>query len=81
MVPNYMISARMLIRTEGGKIESVVGRFSQIQGVKTAFPILGRYDVDVDIEAEDYEQLGKAILKANRQSGIVFTETLPEVDS
>lgn len=76
-----MISACMLIRTEGGKIESVVGRLKQIQGVKAAFSILGRYDVAVDIEAEDYKQLGKAILKANRLAGIVFTETLPEVKS
>ena len=76
-----MISACMLIRTEGGKIESVVGRLKQIQGVKAAFPILGRYDVAVDIESEDYKQLGRAILKANRLAGIVFTETLPEVES
>lgn len=81
MVPNHMISACMLIRAEGGKIENVVVGLGQIQGVKAAFPILGRYYVAVDIEAEDYKRLGKAILKANRLSGIVFTETLPEVDS
>lgn len=76
-----MVSACMLVRTEGGKCDSVVGRLKQIQGVRAAFTILGRYDVAVDIEAQDYKQLGKSILKVNKLAGVVFTETLPEVES
>jgi len=71
----------MLIRTERGKFEDVVKRLNQIAGVKAAFPVLGRYDIAVDIEASNSKELGRSILKANRLAGIVFTETLPEVES
>ena len=71
----------MLIRTEKGKFEDVVKRLKQIPGVKSAFPVLGRYDIAVDVEASTGKQLGKSILKANRLAGIVFTETLPEVEA
>ena len=77
----HMTSACMLIRTEKGKFEEVVKRLKQIQGVKAAFPVLGRYEIAADIEASDSKELGKSILKANRLAGIVFTETLPEVES
>ncbi len=76
-----MLSACMLIRTERGKFEDVVRRLGQVPGVKVAFPVLGRYDIAVDIEASDGKQLGKSILKANRLAGVVFTETLPEVET
>jgi uncharacterized protein with GYD domain len=76
-----MISACMLIRTEKGKFKEVVRRLKQIQGVKVAFPVLGRFDVAVDIEAPSSKKLGETIMKANRLAGIVFTETLPEVEA
>lgn len=70
----------MLIRSERGRSEEVVKRLHQIPEVKVAFPVLGRYDIAVDLEASDSKQLGKAIMKANHLAGIVFTETLPEVE-
>jgi uncharacterized protein with GYD domain len=76
-----MTSACMLIRTEKGKYKEVVDRLHQISSVKSAFAVLGRYDIAVDIEAETNQELGKAILKVNRQAGIVFTETMPEVEA
>lgn len=76
-----MTSACMLIRTEKGKYEDVVKRVKQIAAVKQAFPVLGRYDVAVDIESPNSLELGKAILKVNRLAGIVFTETMPEVEA
>ncbi len=75
-----MTSACMLIRTEKGKYKEVVDRLHQIGGVKSAFAVLGRYDIAVDIEAANTSELGKAILKINRLAGIVFTETMPEVE-
>ncbi len=42
--------------------------------------MLGRYDIVADFEAADGKALAHAILKANRLSGVVFTETLPEVE-
>jgi uncharacterized protein with GYD domain len=76
-----MISACMLVRTEKGKYQDVVRRLKQVPGVKGAFPVLGRYDIAVDIESTGNRELGKAILKVNRIAGIVFTETMPEIET
>ena len=76
-----MTSACMLIRTEKGKYQEVVDRLKQFPSVKSAFPVLGRYDIAAEIEAENGRELGKGILKVNRLAGVVFTETMPEVES
>jgi len=76
-----MTSACMLIRTEKGKYQEVVDRLKQISSVKVAFPVLGRYDIAADIEATNSKELGKAILKVNRLAGVIFTETMPEVET
>ena len=76
-----MTSACTLIRTEKGKYSEVVKRLKQIKGVKSAFPVLGRYDVVVEVESSNSKELGKAILRVNKLAGIVFTETMPEVES
>ena len=76
-----MTSACMLVRTEKGKYEDVVKRLKQIPSVKSAFPVLGRYDIAVDIESPGNRELGRAILKVNKIAGIVFTETMPEVET
>jgi len=75
-----MISACVLIRTERGKFEDVVKRLKVIPEVKVAFSVLGRYDIAVEMEAQDSKHLGKAIIRANHMAGVVFTETLPEVE-
>ena len=75
-----MVSACMLVRTERGKFDQVAKRLKQIPEVKMAFSVLGRYDVVVDLEAASSKQLGRAILRANHLAGVVFTETLTEVD-
>lgn len=55
-------------------------KLKQIKEVKRAFPVLGRFDIVAEVEAADNKRLGLAILKANRMAGIVFTETLPQVE-
>jgi uncharacterized protein with GYD domain len=75
-----MTSACVLIRAERGKFDEVARNLKQIPEVKSAFSVLGRYDIVADIEAPDSKGLAHAILKANRLSGVVFTETLPEVE-
>ncbi len=74
-----MVSACILIRTEHGRFEEVVKKISQLKGVRRVFPVLGRYDVVVDLEATDMRELGLTVLRMGRLSGIVFTETLPEI--
>jgi uncharacterized protein with GYD domain len=75
-----MTSACMLIRTEAGKFEKVTDNLDQILEVKKAFPVIGRFDVVVDLEAADPKALAKIVMKVNRLAGVVYTETLTEVE-
>lgn len=75
-----MVSACVLIRTEHGRFKDVVKSVSQLRGVKRVFPVLGRYDVVADLEAADMRELGSTVLRISRLSGVVFTETLVEVE-
>ena len=74
-----MLSACILIRTTHGRFEDVVEFLSQLKGVKRIFPTLGRYDVVVDLEASDLKALDAAVLRMGKFAGVVFTETLVEI--
>jgi len=76
-----MISACILIRAERGKFEEVTEKLKQIPEVRSAFSVLGRYDIVVDVQARNGKALAHAVLKANRLGGVVFTETLPQVET
>lgn len=52
----------------------------QIKGVQRVFPVLGRYDVVTDVEASDISELGSKVLRIGRLTGVVFTETLVEIE-
>jgi len=75
-----MISACILVRAERGKFEEVTEKLRQIPEVRRAFSVLGRYDIVVDVQARTGKALAHAVLKANRLGGVVFTETLPQVE-
>lgn len=74
-----MLSACVLIRTERGRFEEVVGSIRKMKGVKRVFPVLGRYDVVVDLEVGNFKEMGSTVLRIGRVSGAVFTETLIEI--
>jgi uncharacterized protein with GYD domain len=74
-----LISACVLIRSKRGEFDEVVKRIKQFNVVKRIFPVLGRFDVVVDVEASDQISLGNAILRMGKIAGVVFTETLVEV--
>ena len=74
-----LLSACVLIRTVHGKFEDVVRSIRQLKAVKRVFPTLGRYDVIVDLEASDPEELGGTVLRLGNIAGVVFTETLVEI--
>ena len=75
-----LISACILIRTERGRMEELAKKLGQIPEIKRAFPVLGRYDIVADVEAPNGKLLARAVTKTMRLGGIVFTETLPEVE-
>ena len=74
-----MLNACVLIRTSPGRFEDVVRTVSCLKCVRRVFPTLGRYDVVVDVEASDLEELGGTVLKMGNIAGVVFTETLVEI--
>lgn len=74
-----MLNACVLIRTSHGRFEDVVEFLGKLKGVKRIFPVLGRYDVVVDLEALDFNAISSAVLRMNKFAGLVFTETLVEV--
>ena len=74
-----MLSACVLIRTMHGKFEDVVKSIRQLKAVKRVFPTLGRYDAVVDLEAADLEELDATVLRLGCVAGVVFTETLVEI--
>lgn len=74
-----MVSACVLIRTQPGTFDKVVNRIKQLKGIERIFPVLGRYDVAVDVEVADVIVLGNTVLRMNRMAGVVFTETFMEI--
>ncbi len=74
-----MLSACVLIRTVRGRFEDVVQAISQLKAVKRVFPTLGRFDVVVDLEVSDFNELGPVVLRMGNFAGVVFTETLVEI--
>ena len=74
-----MLSACVLIRTVHGRFDDVVDLISQFEAVKRVFPTLGRYDAVVDLEVADHIQLDATVLRLGCIAGVVFTETLVEI--
>lgn len=74
-----LISACVLIRSKRGEFDEVVKKIKQFEVAKRIFPVLGRFDVVVDVEAPDPISLGNAVLRMGKIAGVVFTETLIEV--
>ena len=75
-----MLSACVLIRTVHGKYDEVVESISQLKGVRKVFPVLGRYDVVVDLEAEGSNEIGSTVMRIGQIFGVVFSETLLEIE-
>jgi len=74
-----LLLACVLIRTVHGRFEDVVEFLSRLDGVKKIFPTLGRYDVVVDLEVSDINALDATVLRMGKFAGVVFTETLVEI--
>lgn len=49
---------------------------AKVEGVKLAFPVLGRTDVAANIEVADVKALSALMLKLREVDGITATETL-----
>ena len=74
-----MLSVCVLIRTLHGKDSDVIKSLSHLESVKRIFPVLGRFDVVVDLVVSDFKELGNIVTRMGRFYGVVFTETLIEI--
>ena len=74
-----MLSVCVLIRTLHGKDSDVVKYLSQLEGVHRIFSVLGRFDVVVDLVVTDLKELGNIVMRMGGFYGVVFTETLIEI--
>lgn len=70
------MKACLLIRTKPGKHNDVAEAITSIEGVKLAFPVLGRTDVVVNAEITDLKALTELILKMIKVQGVSASETL-----
>lgn len=70
-----------MIRSERGRFKEVAERLRQFKEVKDSFTVLGRYDVVADLEASDFKELSSVAMRISRLAGVVFTETLVEVQA
>lgn len=76
-----MLSACVLVRTVHGRFEDAVECLRQFRGVQRVFPTLGRFDVVVDLEAANLAELNATVMKMGNLAGVVFTETLVEIQA
>lgn len=56
------VSAYILIQTEVARAAEVADQVSEIQGVEAAEAVTGPYDVIVQAEAGDVDELGKLVV-------------------
>ena len=73
-----LVTACVLIYCEAGKFPEVLTGIERIDGVKTAFSVLGRCDVIAWVEAEDMKTLGSVVSKIATTPGVIGTESLVE---
>ena len=76
-----MVAACVLIRSERGRFDEVTSRIKQISDVKKAFPVFGRYDVVAELESKDHGRLDEVVMRLSRIGGVIFTETLIELEA
>ncbi len=73
-----MVTAYILIQTEVGKAAQVARALAQIEGVHRAEDVTGPYDVIARGEAQDLDELAKAVVMPIQSvEGVTRTLTCP----
>jgi hypothetical protein len=70
------MKACLLIRTGPGKHNDVAESVAGMEGVKLAFPVLGRADGAANVEVGDLKALTELVLKLMGVEGVAASETL-----
>jgi len=75
-----MIKGYILIQTQVGRAHEVAGEAARIEGVTAAEGVTGPYDVIVEAEAEDLDELSKSVvMRLQEVDGVTRTLTCPVV--
>jgi len=70
------MKACILIKTKPGRYNAIAKAISKLEGVKFAFPVMGRTDVVVNVEVADIKRLGSLAFEIGGIAGVLATETL-----
>lgn len=70
------LKAYVLLITTIGKEMDVVNELKKINGVKDATAVYGEYDVVLEIEGANLDELNKVINQVRRNPNIIRTVTL-----
>ncbi len=73
------IKAFILIEAEVGKTGNVVGAVQKFEGVKSADPVTGHYDIVTTIEVADLEAIGGLVKQVHSVAGVRKTTTFISV--
>jgi len=66
----------VFVEAEAPYVADVVDTLIDIEGVKSAYAVTGRYDVIVQVEAADFTELATIVLaKVRKVKGVKATET------
>lgn len=76
----FFMKACILIKTDPGKHIAVARNIALLEGVKMAFPVLGRTDVVASVEVTTLKKLSNLTLKIGESPGVTATETLVELE-
>ena len=76
MVETRKIGAYVLIKIAPGKSRSITQKISEVEGVKTAHPVTGMFDIIAYVEASDINHLtGTVRSKIQTIDGVLRTHT------
>jgi DNA-binding Lrp family transcriptional regulator len=72
------MQACVLVRAMPGMVAKVLKSVRDVKGVVRAFPVYGRYDIVVFVEAPDYNSVSRISGEINAIKGVKSTETAIE---
>ncbi len=76
MAEKRKIAAYVLIKIAPGKSRAIVAQISKVEGVKTAHPVTGMFDIIAYLEASDINNLtGTVRGKIQTMEGVLRTHT------
>ena len=72
-----MITGLVLVKLQAGKEKQALSKLKEIQGVSHVSAVYGRWDLVIDVEADDLPKMTQVVISKIRTiPGVSGTETL-----